>query len=81
MQQGYSKGDRYGGKVVPHTHVAKIIYLAKRVKPECLKAVVSFLSPRYDIDDLAKCKKSREAVMLAFRKAPPKSTTDADLCW
>ena len=38
-----------------HTHVAKILYLAKRVKPECLTAV-AFLSTRVtvaDIDDLA----------------------------
>jgi hypothetical protein len=39
-----------------HTHVAKIQYLAKRVRPECLTAV-SFLSTRVqccDTDDLAK---------------------------
>ena len=39
-----------------HTHVAKILYLAKRVRPECLTAV-AFLSTRVaapDIDDLAK---------------------------
>jgi hypothetical protein len=37
-----------------HTHVAKILYLAKRVKEECLTAV-AFLSTRVtksDIDDL-----------------------------
>jgi hypothetical protein len=39
-----------------HTHVAKVLYLAKRVRPECLTAV-AFLSTRVqvcDIDDLAK---------------------------
>jgi len=39
-----------------HTHVAKLLYLAKRVRPECLTAV-AFLSTRVqacDIDDLAK---------------------------
>ena len=39
-----------------HTHVAKIQYLAKRARPECLTAV-SFLSTRVqqsDTDDLAK---------------------------
>ncbi len=42
-----------------HTHVAKILYLAKRVKPECLTAV-AFLSTRVtksDIDDLAKLRR------------------------
>jgi hypothetical protein len=44
---------------VVHTHVAKILYLAKRVKPECLTAV-AFLSTRVtmtDIDDLAKLRR------------------------
>lgn len=39
-----------------HTHVAKMLYLAKRVKPECL-AAVAFLSTRVtmsDEDDMAK---------------------------
>lgn len=42
-----------------HTHVAKMLYLAKRVRPECLTAV-SFLATRVhacDIDDLAKLKR------------------------
>jgi hypothetical protein len=42
-----------------HTHVAKILYLAKRVRPECLTAV-AFLSTRVaapDIDDLAKLRR------------------------
>jgi hypothetical protein len=42
-----------------HTYVAKILYLAKRVKPECLTAV-AFLSTRVtmsDIDDLAKLRR------------------------
>ena len=41
------------------TYVAKILYLAKRVKPECLTAV-AFLSTRVtmsDIDDLAKLRR------------------------
>ena len=39
-----------------HTNVAKILYLAKRIRPECLTAV-AFLSTRVqvaDIDDMAK---------------------------
>ena len=39
-----------------HTHVAKILYLAKRVKAECL-AAVAFLSTRVtmsDEDDMSK---------------------------
>jgi hypothetical protein len=39
-----------------HTYVAKMLYLAKRVRPECL-AAVSFLSTRVqecDVDDMAK---------------------------
>ena len=42
-----------------HTHVAKMLYLAKRVRPECLTAV-AFLSTRVhvcDIDDLAKLRR------------------------
>lgn len=42
-----------------HTHVAKVLYLAKRVRPECLTPV-SFLSTRVqvcDIDDMAKLKR------------------------
>jgi hypothetical protein len=42
-----------------HTCVAKILYLAKRVRPECLTAL-SFLTTRVhycDIDDLAKLKR------------------------
>ena len=42
-----------------HTYVAKILYLAKRVKPECLTAV-AFLSTRVtmsNIDDLAKLRR------------------------
>jgi len=42
-----------------HTHVAKFIYLAKRVRPECLTAA-AFLATRVhacDIDDLAKLKR------------------------
>ena len=42
-----------------HTYVAKILYLAKRVRPECLTAV-SFLTTRVhdcDIDDMAKLKR------------------------
>jgi hypothetical protein len=42
-----------------HTHVAKLLYLAKRVRPECLTAV-AFLSTRValcDIDDLAKLRR------------------------
>lgn len=42
-----------------HTHVAKILYLAKRVRPECLTAV-AFLSTRVaspDIDDMAKLRR------------------------
>ena len=42
-----------------HTHVAKMLYLAKRVRPECLTAV-SFLSTRVqvcDIDDMAKLRR------------------------
>ena len=42
-----------------HTYVAKILYLAKRVRPECLTAV-TFLSTRVvapDIDDLAKLRR------------------------
>jgi hypothetical protein len=41
------------------SYVAKILYLAKRVKPECLTAV-SFLTSRvgqYDVDDLGKVKR------------------------
>ena len=33
-----------------HTHVAKMLYLAKRVKPECL-AAVAFLSTRVTVSD------------------------------
>ena len=47
-----------------HTHVAKILYLAKRVKPECLTAV-AFLSTRVtvaDIDDLAKLRRLLEYI-------------------
>jgi hypothetical protein len=42
-----------------HSHVAKVLYLAKRVRPECLTAV-SFLSTRVqvcDVDDMAKLKR------------------------
>ena len=42
-----------------HTHVAKMLYLAKRVRPECLTAV-AFLATRVhvcDIDDLAKLRR------------------------
>ena len=42
-----------------HTHVAKILYLAKSVRPECLTAV-AFLSTRvaaFEIDDLAKLRR------------------------
>ncbi len=42
-----------------HSYVAKILYLAKRVRPECLTAV-SFLSTRIqvcDVDDMAKLKR------------------------
>ena len=42
-----------------HTYVAKILYLSKRVRPECLTAV-SFLTTRVqecDIDDMAKLKR------------------------
>ncbi len=42
-----------------HTYVAKILYLAKRMRPECLTAV-SFLTTRVhdcDIDDMAKLKR------------------------
>jgi hypothetical protein len=42
-----------------HTYVAKMLYLAKRVRPECLTAV-SFLSTRVqecDVDDMAKLKR------------------------
>jgi len=42
-----------------HTQVAKLLYLAKRVRPECLTAV-SFLATRVhacDIDDLAKLRR------------------------
>jgi hypothetical protein len=41
------------------SYVAKILYVAKRVKPECLTAV-SFLTSRvgaYDIDDLGKVRR------------------------
>jgi len=42
-----------------HSYVAKILYLAKRVRPECLTAV-SFLTTRVhkcDLDDLAKLRR------------------------
>jgi hypothetical protein len=42
-----------------HSHVAKLLYLSKRVRPECLTAV-AFLSTRVqccDIDDMAKLKR------------------------
>jgi hypothetical protein len=42
-----------------HTHVAKVLHLAKRARPECLTAV-SFLSTRgqcCDVDDLAKLRR------------------------
>jgi hypothetical protein len=42
-----------------HTHVAKLLYLAKRTRPECLGAV-AFLSTRVqacDVDDLAKLRR------------------------
>lgn len=42
-----------------HTHVAKVLYLAKRVRPECLTAV-AFLATRVhacDVDDLAKLRR------------------------
>ena len=42
-----------------HSYVAKLLYLAKRVRPECLTAV-SFLSTRVqvcDIDDMAKLRR------------------------
>ena len=42
-----------------HTHIAKVLYVAKRVKPECLTAV-SFLTSRVhecDTDDMAKLKR------------------------
>ena len=41
------------------SYVAKVLYIAKRVKPECLTAV-SFLTSRvgaYDIDDLGKVRR------------------------
>ena len=41
------------------SYVAKVLYVAKRVKPECLTAV-SFLTSRvgaYDIDDLGKVRR------------------------
>ena len=43
------------------TYVAKLLYMAKRVKPEMLGAV-SFLATRAiepDVDDLAKLKRAR----------------------
>ena len=42
-----------------HTYIAKLLYLAKRVRPECLTAV-AFLTTRVtlcDIDDLAKLRR------------------------
>jgi len=42
-----------------HTNVAKVLYLAKRVRPECLTAI-AFLTTRVqkcDIDDLAKLRR------------------------
>ncbi len=42
-----------------HSYVAKVLYLAKRVRPECLTAV-SFLSTRVkvcDVDDMAKLRR------------------------
>ena len=42
-----------------HTYVAKVLYLAKRVRPECLTAV-AFLTTRVlvcDVDDLAKLRR------------------------
>eukprot|EP00597_Dinobryon_sp_UTEXLB2267_P014480 CAMPEP_0170111028 /NCGR_PEP_ID=MMETSP0020_2-20130122/8228_1 /TAXON_ID=98059 /ORGANISM="Dinobryon sp., Strain UTEXLB2267" /LENGTH=695 /DNA_ID=CAMNT_0010336473 /DNA_START=18 /DNA_END=2106 /DNA_ORIENTATION=+ len=42
-----------------HTYVAKMLYIAKRVRPECLTAV-SFLTTRVnccDVDDLAKLRR------------------------
>ena len=42
-----------------HTYVAKMLYVAKRVKPECLTAV-AFLSTRVndcDLDDMAKLRR------------------------
>ena len=50
-----------------HTHVAKILYLATRVRPECLTAV-AFLSTRVaapDIDDLAKLQRLLSYIRLA----------------
>ena len=43
-------GDHRGEDKWFHTHVAKILYLAKRVKPECLTAV-AFLSTRVTKSD------------------------------
>jgi hypothetical protein len=43
-----------------HTHVAKLLYLAKRVRPEMLTAI-SFLTTRVqacDQDDLAKLRRA-----------------------
>ncbi len=51
MHQRYRRKKRY--------YVAKVLYIAKRVKPECLTAV-SFLTSRvgaYDTDDLGKVKR------------------------
>ena len=51
-----------------HTHVAKMLYLSKRVRPECLTAV-SFLSTRVqacDVDDLAKLER-----LLGYLAATP----------
>ena len=45
------------------SYVAKVLYIAKRVKPECL-TVVSFLTSRvgvYDVDDLGKVRHSENA--------------------
>ena len=42
-----------------HSYVAKMLYVAKRVRPDCLTAV-SFLSTRVqapDLDDLAKLRR------------------------
>ena len=59
------------------SYVAKVLYIAKRVKPECLKAV-SFLTSRvgvYDIDDLGKVGDYSDT---SGKRGPPECASASD---
>jgi hypothetical protein len=57
-----TSGDRVEAKWF-HTHVAKILYLAKRMKPECLRAV-AFLSTRVTMSDIEARHKCTRGIVL-----------------